>query len=619
MSVFNGSVFNNNFISPDTLKTVQDNQTIQSVIDSCPPAEGSLKDGFANPYVVRVPSGHEKEFYSLVRNAADEASDKRNVKVIFEDNPEEEFIVHQWDNMDAIGDWELWHNGAGSTVSIDIDHKTEGTGCLLVDSGESHSFIVKKTFPSEDWRGYQGAMIYINVNSVEVNFLIFYIYDSAGNHATSVAYTIDDGDVFFPFMSYSEIDTVDLSDIVKVQIYVSPESENTGAFKTYIDNIRLIRTFPYNVAIIRMDDGTIGQANYMHYLEEKGWRANLAIVPTDLCDSSHMTQEQLSGFYQAGHDVFSQSMLDSHFDRIDAQETYDSVAGMQCYLEYYGMTRASNLFANPYNSSNRYLVKYLRSMGIQSVYDKFGFPARHEGSLASAHFDISELDMRINIKCGGIYSILVHNISAEDETAFVDALSYIETHFSKVMLFSEVMKHFPASMIPSAQHLPKPYGRARTLSTDDVFHFWDGSVHKIDPGGANRKYIPQGEFQQWSQITVVNTADAAETLTFDPSFTTNGTHNGDAEASDLTDSSASWIVGQLVGRTITNTTDGSSGIIVSNTSDTIVGKLTGGTNNTWAVGDSYTITPVGLNQDIAQNERGTFAYDGEGWVKIHVG
>jgi hypothetical protein len=65
--------------------------------------------------------------------------------------------------------------------------------------------------------------------------------------------------------------------------------------------------------------------------------------------------------------------------------------------------------------------------------------------------------------------------------------------------------------------------------------------------------------------------------------------------------------------TVNNTTDGSSGVITANTETTVTAVLSGGTENDWDNGDSYTITPTGLDQDIAQGEKKTFVYDGEGW------
>ena len=76
-----------------------------------------------------------------------------------------------------------------------------------------------------------------------------------------------------------------------------------------------------------------------------------------------------------------------------------------------------------------------------------------------------------------------------------------------------------------------------------------------------------------------------------------GTHTGSDHASTLTDSAGTFPVDALIGATINNTTDGSSGTITDNDGTTISvsGGLSGGLDNSWDdnsgdPGDSYTIT-----------------------------
>lgn len=69
-----------------------------------------------------------------------------------------------------------------------------------------------------------------------------------------------------------------------------------------------------------------------------------------------------------------------------------------------------------------------------------------------------------------------------------------------------------------------------------------------------------------------------------------GAHDGSANASAVTDSSASFTTNALVGRVIHNVTDGSSATITANTATTITGTLSGGTDNDWDVGDIYYIS-----------------------------
>lgn len=68
-----------------------------------------------------------------------------------------------------------------------------------------------------------------------------------------------------------------------------------------------------------------------------------------------------------------------------------------------------------------------------------------------------------------------------------------------------------------------------------------------------------------------------------------GTHTGAADQAVLTDAGATWTINALVGRTIYNTTDNSSGTIISNTADTITATLSGGTDDDWDNGDAYSV------------------------------
>lgn len=91
---------------------------------------------------------------------------------------------------------------------------------------------------------------------------------------------------------------------------------------------------------------------------------------------------------------------------------------------------------------------------------------------------------------------------------------------------------------------PHKPGAVSTMSGNEVFTIADGRMFIKDPGGAARTFNPSGAFPPLYEITIVNTADAAETITFDS---------------------------------------------------------------------------AGLNQSIAQNQRGIFVYDGSAWLKVYVG
>lgn len=76
----------------------------------------------------------------------------------------------------------------------------------------------------------------------------------------------------------------------------------------------------------------------------------------------------------------------------------------------------------------------------------------------------------------------------------------------------------------------------------------------------------------------------------------------------MTDAAAHFIAGELVGLTIVNVTDGSSGVITANTVTTVtVAALAGGTLNVWTIGDTYTITGADYDSSDWDNWNPVFA------------
>lgn len=75
-----------------------------------------------------------------------------------------------------------------------------------------------------------------------------------------------------------------------------------------------------------------------------------------------------------------------------------------------------------------------------------------------------------------------------------------------------------------------------------------------------------------------------------PTNQASGTHTAANNLTIMTDATAHFVVNELVGLTIYNTTDGSSGVVTANTETTVtVAALAGGTLNQWTTGDAYTI------------------------------
>ena len=77
-----------------------------------------------------------------------------------------------------------------------------------------------------------------------------------------------------------------------------------------------------------------------------------------------------------------------------------------------------------------------------------------------------------------------------------------------------------------------------------------------------------------------------------------GTHDGLANAAVLTDTGATWTINALADRTVYNTTDGSSGTVISNTATTITATLGGGTDDDWDIGDAYSIAGTAIGEEL---------------------
>jgi len=69
----------------------------------------------------------------------------------------------------------------------------------------------------------------------------------------------------------------------------------------------------------------------------------------------------------------------------------------------------------------------------------------------------------------------------------------------------------------------------------------------------------------------------------------------------LQDTNATWAVNEWIGATLSNTTDGSTATVISNTATTITATLSGGTDDTWENGDSYTVV---MNNHVTSQDAG---------------
>jgi len=597
--------------------TVNDQQTIQQVIDGIPVMAGSLASGITNPYIVNVPPGHEKEYYSLVRDASDAASDKRNVKVVFENNPNSEFKITQWDACNALTNW------TGTTLTLDDTHNFEGSYCLKVigDGASAYATNIRTGFT--DIREYQEIALDVDFNSTEVDDVILTVYDSTGSYNQCRVSYIDMGHVrttiSFPLFFSNTSNPFDYSQLKTTRVSFTRRDGYTGDITAYFDNIRFVRTTPHRTAILRFDDSTDEHWSIAEkLLSEKGWKGSFLVTqPFNWGASSTLSLDQIKTMDRNGHDIINHTINSASFADLDFAETQYTYRNMQSALEHFGITKTAMLFGNPGHTSNKHLPELLKEAGCVSLTSKYNFYPTFMVGVNGPAFDIpTELQRFTDRGIGGIVQLMFHTIT--DEANLSTRLDWIEENFSEIILASEVVNRFPIEYKPIPRQ-QKRSGYRCTLSEGFRLYFYHGQELLIDPGGAARDIIPCGsnehsqimEFRPFHQVHIINTADAAETLTFDPLFTSSGTSDNTSDL--LTFSTGAWITGQLVGRTVNNTTDSSSGVIIANTNTTVTAILSGGTNDTWTALDSFTITPVGSDQDITQGNSATFVYDGEGW------
>jgi len=105
-----------------------------------------------------------------------------------------------------------------------------------------------------------------------------------------------------------------------------------------------------------------------------------------------------------------------------------------------------------------------------------------------------------------------------------------------------------------------------TLTDDGTFAPTDPMVHFIDPGGADRNFNPSGTFIRGTEVTIVNTADADEVITFDTTDLAARIYKGGRATFVLNDSSV-W-------KKISDNTNNVVASIVCNENQTVCNENT---------------------------------------------
>lgn len=130
-----------------------------------------------------------------------------------------------------------------------------------------------------------------------------------------------------------------------------------------------------------------------------------------------------------------------------------------------------------------------------------------------------------------------------------------------------------------------PGQHACYIQTGDIVG--DFAVRNIALSGVKVQCPPSG--QTISNFNLRVNAKATGSQAMEIQNANEGTHTGSSNAATLSDSTRSWTTDIYVGKTIYNLTDGSSGTITANTSNTITATLSGGSENDWDSGDVYLI------------------------------
>lgn len=92
-----------------------------------------------------------------------------------------------------------------------------------------------------------------------------------------------------------------------------------------------------------------------------------------------------------------------------------------------------------------------------------------------------------------------------------------------------------------------------------------------------------------------------------------GTHTGTHDSPTLVDVSKHWTVNEWVGHLLYNLTDGSFGVVTSNTDSSIAATLAGGAENLWDPDDQYVIVSRACRGWVHLNDNG---YSGEIFMSL---
>jgi len=128
---------------------------------------------------------------------------------------------------------------------------------------------------------------------------------------------------------------------------------------------------------------------------------------------------------------------------------------------------------------------------------------------------------------------------------------------------------------------------AANQALNDAYPYFYKALYDISLWGQNRYGQDPREFDKFIYSIPASFTEYPDRIWLLESYI--GTHIGADAASAMADSTANFIVNELVGRTIYNKTDGSKGSVTANTATTVTATLAGGTDNKWDKDDEYIV------------------------------
>jgi len=121
----------------------------------------------------------------------------------------------------------------------------------------------------------------------------------------------------------------------------------------------------------------------------------------------------------------------------------------------------------------------------------------------------------------------------------------------------------------------------------DVYPYYYKRLYDTTLYGQNSYGVDPNEFNKFTYTVPSTFSYFPDQIWLQEGYI--GTHTGSDGDAALEDTTKSWETSELVGLTLYNKTDGSSGTVTANTSTAVSATLSGGTNSDWDADDEYII------------------------------